>query len=287
MAAWSEAMKARVHGDAASEARVSEQVRVLLDAVAQATSEELPTFAPLLHYSVDVELRKQVADRFDIVLGDAGAELLVADAERGRPSPGWSLGDGAEALMFVGGDFISYGGHRKALRAGLAQRKARIKALAKRPELKFKAKSLEEAAAACGLDDADVRQIIAGLEKNQKSQVAKLKHAQNDPRLAEVLVELTAFARRASNGKDRVYGEALFVLSSAANSHDVDVDVFVQALRQWPKTNEEEMALTGLRRLAKRAQTKGDSAAQAALKEKLAGLPALDLLAPLLENEKG
>jgi hypothetical protein len=286
MTAWSEAMQAGVQGDAASRERASEKVRGLLVAVEQVTPEELPTLAPLLHYSVDVELRKQVADRFDTMLGDGGAELLVAEAERGRASPGYGLADGVDALVFVGTEFNTYGGHRKALRAGLAQRKARIRVLVKKPELKFKAKFLEDVVAGCGLDDLDIRQIGAGLAKNQKSQIAKLKQAMRDPRIVELLEPLTAFARRGAAGNDRSYGEAIFVLSTVAATHDVDAAVFVDALRFHPKTNVEEMALTGLRGLAKRAQAKGDSAALAALREKLAGLAALELLAPMLESPK-
>lgn len=234
----------------------------LLERVKALTVEEFAVVTPLVCSGVDPTLRQEVLSSFERVDAAAGAEMLMRQAEERRPSPGFTLSSGVDALSFTLGNFATYGGGLVKLKAAFGRERPRLRAIASGLS-GFEKETVEEGIGALGLDDEDVAAIKKLLAAGDHQGVWRLTKALMplDPRVADVTTELVEHTRKLAPSGSRDYGQALYVLSEVAQKFPVDPEVFVEALRLYPKSNESESAVVGLKRVASRCAREKDRGA--------------------------
>lgn len=252
----------------------------LLDHVKALRQEEMPLVTPLLSHAMDPTLRQEVLKAFERVDAAGGAALLIREAEEKRPAPGFGLASGTDALSFTLTNFGSYGGALVGLKAAFGRDRARLRAIASGLD-KYEQETFEEGIGALGLADEDIAEIKKQFAAGKHQAVRRLTKALMplDPRVGEVVSELQEHARRLAPKGSRDYGQTLYVLSEVARLFAVDPTLFTDAVQKYPKSNEFEMALTGLKRAASLCAKNKDRASfdrlLAAVKT-VGGIPALE-----------
>jgi hypothetical protein len=243
--------------------------------VAALEPERFAAFTPLLAGAVEPNLRQAITVRFN-AHPTAAVAVLLAEAEAERPAPGPHLASGVQALTYVLQNFATYGAAQSALRAAFAGERPRLKAVAQKLGKGFAQDQLAGGIAALGFDDDDLAKIKKLLDTDKASAFTRLRGSalRVDPRAGELVAPLQGWLRRHAGAGSRDHGTGLFLLSELALRFEVDAELFIQAAREFPKSNELEYATTGLKRLGQRLAATQQREKLEALKRAVAGLSA-------------